>query len=131
MSTKKKSTAQTAPVQDAPLNEALAIQAQMAATATHFQAQVMEQAAGFTFDMFDFLNERLERDMTAARELGRCASVEDAFRALGSFHKQALEDYTVETARLSAKSSFSADALRDEVAQDAEVLQRAVISRAA
>jgi len=131
MSTKKKSTAHPVAAQNAPFSDALAMQAQVAATATHFQAQVLEQAAGYTFEIFDFLNERFGRDLKTARELGRCTSVEDAFRTLGAFHKQALTDYTIETARLSAKGSFTADALREEVAQDAEVLGRAVTGRAA
>lgn len=116
--------------------EALAMPAQaaattMMATATHFQAKVMEQTAGFTFEIFDFINERLGQDIAASRALGQCASVEEAFKTLGEFQKKALEDYTCETARLSVQSTFTADALRDEVAEDAEALGRVARGKAA
>ena len=111
--------------------EALTMQAQMAATATHFQTRLMEQTAGLTFEIFDFINERLGHDIATTQALGKCDSVEKAFETLGEFQKKALEDYTCETARLSAQGTFSADAIRDEVVEDAHILQQVARGKAA
>lgn len=126
----KKTKTDPAPERDI-FAETLALQSTLAASATQFQARVLEQTAGFTFDIFDFMNQRLNNDIAAARALGQCTTVEDAFERLGEFQKKALEDYTCETARLSARGTYSADVLREAVAEDAEKLSRAVKPKAA
>lgn len=132
MSNTKKPAAQSTNKKERDLfAETLSMQAKIAATAAHLQANLAEQSAGLTFEIFDFVSDRFGKNIAATQELGRCATVEQAFATLGEFQKKALEDYTCETARLSAQTTFSADAIREEIEADAQALDRIARGRAA
>lgn len=111
----------------------LAIEAQqrMAAMALHFNATVLSETAALNSEVMDFVQRRIGEDLDTASELGRCESFDQAMETLTRFQQKALEDYTDETARLSALNTHVSDALIAEVAEDAETVVEGVLRRAA